>query len=336
MRTAAVMLAALASVALGAAPASRPTASTKPTSIPTSHPVAKKFGASDAAARAAVKNAVAALNKEFEQSLRKPADHSLRASCNYLADHPSKEVTADAILPALAGSGLGDGRATAYVRWQLLSGLPAKLDDAAAKQLLAAYRGAPPPMPRVGISLEDQQRMDRIVQSAKQADEPDLRAKMDEALSASRRDNAVILTYREELYHRLPKTPETFAAALEDLNERCNAVADAKDLIKPFVADVRAWAAASDPVPSPQTMVALAKAVRRLADTKGPQYYDSPYWRESAHVFAWHKTRSGVDSGHALKDLAVMLEDQGRQPVVDLTIKTEPQPRKTAATTTKP
>src|SRR5262249_1065171 len=158
-------------------------------------PVAKKLGASDTAARAAVKNAVVALNKEFEQSLRKPADHSLRASCNYFADHPSKDLTADAILPALLGPGVGDGKATAYVRWQLLAGLPAKLDDAAAKQLLAAYRGAPPPIPRVGISTEDQQRMDRVIQSAKQADEPDLRGKVDEALSANRRDNSVILAY---------------------------------------------------------------------------------------------------------------------------------------------
>jgi hypothetical protein len=159
---------------------------------------------------------------------------------------------------------------------------------------------------------------------------------MDEALSTSRRDNAVILTYRDELYRRLPKTPETFAAALEDLNERCTAVVEAKDLIKAFVADVRSWAASSDPPPQPQMLVAMAKAVRRLADTKGPQYYDSPYWRESAHGFAWHKTRSGVDSGHTLKDLAVLLEEQSRQPVVDLTIKTDPQPKKTAATTTKP
>src|SRR5262245_62168306 len=179
-----VLAAAVGSFA--ASPTTRASPSIKPTSIPTSRPVAKKLGsASDAAARAAVKNAVAALNKEFDQSIRKPADHSLRASCNYFADHPSKELTAEAIVPAMLGPGVGDGRATAYVRWQLLSGLPGKLDDATAKQLRAAYRGAPPPIARVGISAEDQQRMDRIVQSAKPEEEPDLRAKMDEALSAN-------------------------------------------------------------------------------------------------------------------------------------------------------
>src|SRR5439155_151627 len=80
------------------------------------------------------------------------------------------------------------------------------------------------------------------------------------------------------------------------------------------------------PVPQPQTLALRAKAVRRLADSKSPQYYDAPYWRDSAHVFAWRKTRSGVDTGHALKDLAVMLEEQSRQPPIDLTIKTDPPP----------
>jgi hypothetical protein len=315
-----------------AAPASKPTSSSKPTSIPTSRPVAKKLVVSEAA-RSAVKNAIVALNKEYEQSLRKPNTDTLRTSCNYFADHPSKDLTPEAIFPTLLTSGVGDIRATAYVRWQLLSGLPPKLDDdAAAKQLLAAYRASPGPTPRFGVSADDQQKLDRLVQSAKLADEPDVRAKVDEAVTASRRANGPVLAYREELYRRLPKTPETFAVALDDLSQRNAAVSDAKDLIKAFVADVRAWAASSDPAPSPQTLAALGKAVRRLADTKGPQYYDAPYWRESAHVFAWRKTRSGVDSGHALKDLAVLLEEQSRQPPIDLTIKTEP----TKKSSTKP
>src|SRR5215212_9068397 len=207
-RARAIMAAAvLIMPTLAAAPSS-----SKPTSIPTSRPIAKKLGGSDAA-RTAVRNAIAALNKEYDQSLRKPSD-SLRASCNYFADHPDKALTPDAILPAILTSGVGDARATAYVRWQLLSGLPPKLDDAAAKQLVAAYRASPAPAPRVGMSLEDQQKLDRAVQSVKQSDEPDLRTKLDEAVSNNRRENAPILAYRDELYRRLPKTPETFAVAL--------------------------------------------------------------------------------------------------------------------------
>jgi hypothetical protein len=186
-------------------------------------------------------------------------------------------------------------------------------------------------MPRFGISFEDQQKLDRLAQGVKQPDEPDLRAKMDEALSVGRRENMPILAYRDELYRRLPKTSETFAIALEDLSQRNAAAADAKDLLKAFVADVRAWATASDASPTPVTLATMARAVRRLADTRSPQYYDAPYWRESAHGFAWRKSRSAVDSGHSLKDLAVLLEEQSRQPPIDLTIKVP-----TTTKTTKP
>ena len=145
--------------------------------------------------------------------------------------------------------------------------------------------------------------------------------KFESAVNAARRENVEILAYRDELYRRLPKTPETFAVALDDLAQRCDAVADAKDLLKSFIADVRRWTASGDST-TPPTLAALAKAVRRLADTKGPQYYDGLYWRDRAHVFAWRTTRSGIDpGGHALKDLAVFLEEQSRQPPLDLVIK---------------
>jgi len=117
------------------------------------------------------------------------------------------------------------------------------------------------------------------------------------------------------------------------LAQRNAAVADAKDLLKAFVADVRAWATSSDASPPAVTLASMGRAVRRLADTRSPQYYDAPYWRESAHGFAWRKSRSGVDSGHALKDLAVLLEEQSRQPPINLTIKVPTTP--TTPTTTK-
>ena len=97
------------------------------------------------------------------------------------------------------------------------------------------------------------------------------------------------------------------------------AAAEGKDLVKLLVADVRAWATTASP--TPQTLSVLAKATRRLADTKGPQYYTTPYFNERGGVFAWRKSRAAVDSARTLKDLAVFLEEQSQQPAVDLTIK---------------
>ena len=86
--------------------------------------------------------------------------------------------------------------------------------------------------------------------------------------------------------------------------------------MKQFAKDVQDWAVTAGPPPS--QLVALAEAVRRLADSKGPYYYGSATWRDSSHSFAWSRTRSGIDSGNVLKKLAGVLEEQSRQPAFQL------------------
>jgi hypothetical protein len=290
-----------------------------PATRPTTRVFARKISDHD---RAAIRSAVAALGAEYEQSRRSPSNAPLRTACDYFVEHPAGELPPEVIIAALFAPA-GDVRQTAYVRWQLLSGLPETIDEATAKELIKAYRAAPGPIPRPGMSVEDQQKFDRMIQGARQADEPDFIAKAEEIVRTAQRDNAPILLYREELYRRLPKNLDTFAAALDDLFVRTAAGADGKNLLKSFCGDVKIWAGEAD---SPrEAMAALGKGVRRLADTKSPPYYDTPYWREKAGVFAWRKTRSDVDSGHALKDLANLLEEQSRQPVIDLTIKENKQ-----------
>jgi hypothetical protein len=266
---------------------------------------------------AAVRAAVLALTKEYEQYLRNAANASVREESNYFKDHPDAAVTPEAIAAALQSRG-GDPRTSAYVKWQLLSGLPTagdQLDPAAARQLLAAYRVAPQPYVRPGVAVHEQQKLDVYVQGKKPSDEADIKAYLDTAVSQVARQNRPILNYRDELYRRLPRTPETFAAAMDDLVQRLSAVAEDKDLLKQFVADVREWATL-EPRP-PHVVNALARAARKLADSKGPQYYQSPYWH-SSNVMAWRKTRGSVDSASALKDLAVYLEEQAAQPALEL------------------
>jgi len=329
----AVVVALVGGAAVGdAVAAKRSSNSTSPPAttraIATTRAVAAGRGGSSDAAKSALRAAVAALSKEYEQFQRRPSDHPMREACNYFLDHPDENVTSDVVLAALS-SPVGEPRAAAYVRWQLLSALPETVDEATAKQLIVVYRAAPAPLPRTGISRDDQQRMDRLTQSAKQADEPDIQRQVEEAVSAVGRQNAPILSYRDELYRRLPKNADTFAAAMDDLLGRCGAVADGKDLIKSLAKDVRAWLASDSPPPA--TVAALARAARKLADTKGPQYYQSVYFNERGGVFAWHKTRAGVDTGHALKDLAVLLEEQSQRPPLNLDIKDAAPPAGAAA-----
>lgn len=312
---------------VGAGPVSAP--SSAPASSPTTAsataqdapPTTRAALAAQREAAKAVRAAVHELISEFEN--RHAPGAAARETSNYFLDHPDDAVTAEAIADALQTQG-GSPQAAAYIKWQLLSGLP-KQDEGEdpervlAKHLLLAYRNAPPPIARPGLTRQDQQKLDRLAQAAKPGDEPMLIETIDRAVEAHRRDNQPILAYRDELYRRLPSGPERFAAAAEDLHERVGAAADGKALAKALVADVTEWAAVDQP--SPQTLMALARALRRLADTAGPQYYTTPYRNERSGVFTWRKTRATVSSARALKELAVALEEQSREPQMDLTIK---------------
>ena len=310
-------------VLLGAAPASKPTTATTETSASTraAMPPGLRRGAADPAV-AAVRAAVVALSKEHEQFIRGGGTGTaIRETSDYFKVNPSDAVTPEAIVAAVSARGGGDARTSAYVKWQLLSALPdavtatEELGPALVKQLLTAYRAAPRPIQRPGVSQQDQQKLDVYVQGKKQTDEADLKAYLDTAVSQVARHNSVILKYRDELYRKLPKNPETFAATMDDLMQRLSAVANDEELVKAFISDVREWATLESR--PPHLMNALARAVRRLADAKGPQYYTSPYWH-SSNVFAWRKTHGGVDSESALKDLAVYLEELAAQPQLEI------------------
>src|SRR3954468_5610542 len=113
-----VVIMLLAILAVGAT--TRSTApSTRATTKATSRATTRRTGS---AGQAAVRAAVMALMDEYEQHRREPDDHPLRKSCDYFKDHPSQDVTSDAIMAELLGP-YQDARQAAYVRWQLLSGL---------------------------------------------------------------------------------------------------------------------------------------------------------------------------------------------------------------------
>jgi hypothetical protein len=306
----------LAAKAKPATTSSATTSSAAPARATTSSSTSSsRRGSSDPGA-AAVRAAVVTLAKEYDQYLRNAAGATVRETSNYFKDNHDDTLTPDAIIAAVQTRG-GDPRTSAYVKWQLLSGLPDgnALDPSAAKQLLVAYRNAPAPLPRPGIAPHEQQKLDVYVQGKKESDEADIKAYLDTAVAQVARSNSPILKYRDALYQKLPKTPETFAAAMDDLVQRLNAAAEDKELLKQLVADVREWATLESR--PPHVTNALAHAARKLADTKGPQYYQSPYWH-SSNVFAWRKTRGSVDSASALKDLAVYLEEQAAQPQLEI------------------
>src|SRR4051812_21118948 len=122
-----------ANPARGAAPAAAPA---KPAPTPAAKP-----GPSPVAP------AITALVKEYQTSLKEKNGEGLREKCDYFASDKPDGVTPDVILAALDKPipGAADPRAEAYVKWQLLSGIPGKLPDELKARAINAYRRAPLP-----------------------------------------------------------------------------------------------------------------------------------------------------------------------------------------------
>lgn len=289
--------------------ASRP-ATTRASSRPTT-----TRRASPEASRALIRSAALKLSQEYQDFRADPLEHPLRAVCDFF-DKPTAEKIAPLVLVQSLGSTAGDAREVSYVNRQLLSALPGTLDEPTTRLLVVAYRSAPLPAPRPGVAQADQRKLDDRFKGWRVSDEAEATQTWQTVLDEWAKENATILAYREELYHRLPQGFETFAAAMDDLWVRMNAVVDSKTFVKTLSSDVKAWAATGSW--TPEQLSALASAARKLADSKGPQYYVSAYWRESSSSFVWRKSRTGIDTGHELKDLATFLDEQARQPALKL------------------
>src|SRR5215208_1183158 len=120
----AVVFAAAASAP--AAPQRRPApaAATRPV---TTRPATRPTVRLTASQKAAVDGAVDALRKEFAAAQKDPKA-PLRTQADFFADKKPADLTPEAVLTALEQPVPGDPRAAAYVRWQLMSALPEKLD----------------------------------------------------------------------------------------------------------------------------------------------------------------------------------------------------------------
>ena len=116
----------------GAAPAAdmakmdmaKPTAAKADSAKPAT---AKPDPKATAAAMKAVQAAIAILQKEVVAHQKDPQS-ALRDKCNYFTDNPSTDLLPEVIVQALGSTISPDAPSDSYVKWQLLSGAPAKFD----------------------------------------------------------------------------------------------------------------------------------------------------------------------------------------------------------------
>ena len=140
--------------------------------------------------------AVADLKKEYAAHQKDPDAAPLRGQCTYFLDHPpAAPLAPESVVAALEKPISNDPRLTAYVRWQLLSAAPKKFDDdpKLLPRVLDAYRRAPLPPPRVGMSAQDQAKLDALLTRARKEDDAALSAKLEEQAVRDAEANKPIL-----------------------------------------------------------------------------------------------------------------------------------------------
>ena len=218
-----------------------------------------------------VVQAIAELKREYGASVRNPEAAPLRTACNYFKEDAAGTIPLDAVLAVLDRRMPGDARECAYVKWQLLSALPAEPDEATVRRLVKLYQQAPAPAPRYGTSKQDQRKLDALLVGAKLEDDVRLTEGLEKMAEQAAAGDRVVIAFRDELYRRLPPSREKFLAALQDAHARVTAAADKAKLAEALQTDLPGWALQGGT--SRAHVREVAELLGKLRFIESPPYY---------------------------------------------------------------
>ena len=203
---------------------------------------------------------VAELQKEWQANQKDPKASKLRAKPDYFKEHPNPDVTPEVIVKALESSVSGGPGAEAYVKWQLLSGIPAKFPEELVRRAIAVYHRAPELESHPGFNRRE---LKRAIMGKKTRDATEIQHELSEAVGQMKDRNDVILDYRNELYAKLPGKLEVYQAGLEDAADRAGRGLNANGIFDNVSAGLRGWAIGEA---KPGQVNGMISAVRRLRD----------------------------------------------------------------------
>ena len=267
--------------------------------------------AQDDPARAAVESAVAALQQEVA-AMQSPDD--LRAESDYFktgdGEADAGDVTPEIVVEAL-NSRLHQAPAVdAYLKYQLLSGVPDKFPDELARPAVQAYQNAPAPIPQPGMDPQERQQMQRLIQGLDQAGAKRADTEFQTYAEQQTQGNEQIVAYRDALYAKLPVSGPMLAAGLQDIYERSNAGIRSNNLVRLVISDAKAWAVGG----APRGDVAeVARQMMQLEEYDAPQYVDGVEFKKGAAEFSTNRAHAATKDtlAQAAQELEVLSRDAG-------------------------
>jgi hypothetical protein len=215
--------------------------------------------------------AVAALQKEYQAHVKEPKKNSIRSKSDYFKQNPSPDATPEAILKALEGSVSGGYPADAYVKWQLLSGLPGKFPEELVKRAVAVYRRAPAPANHPGV---DHRAMNRAIMGVQKDRISAVQKEFDAAVADVDRMNHIVLEYRDDLYSHLPQTFEVLSAGLADAGERALCGLNANGFFDNVSGGIRSWVLAKAKPDQVRNLASEAVQVKNAVEKDASKPYN--------------------------------------------------------------
>jgi len=238
----------------------------------------------------AIGEAVKKLGDEYRAYLKDPAKMVVRQTSDYFIISPSPDVTPDALIKAMERSLAPDARVDAYVKWQLMSGLPSIVDDKDVGKLIRLYSRAPLPGRHPGMDRQALQRALQSVGASNVSNETQVNAEFGKVLTQYAAQNAPMVNYRMALFQRMPVRPDAIAAGWEDVRQRVQLGAPAGALTDVLDSSTRSWMLTHANAQQKRLMRDLITSVWKEADNREIQPYDRVAWDERSNLLTWRNS----------------------------------------------
>lgn len=253
------------------------------------------------------------LTKEYQAAAKK--GEGLREHCDYFAKNKPADVTPEVLLAALEKPVNSDMRIDCYVKWQLLSAIPGKLSPELKPRALKLYRAAPKPMDHPGLNRTNLDRTLSRVGIMKKEAEPEINKEFSDVITKYRFQIEPILSYRDELYARLPTDFETFVAGLQDIYDRVTHGAPANGFWTTVSSEMRSWALTTKDTAQVRQLAGAVEKLQSVVTDDRNKPYSRVGWQDSTSYMGlkWYPEQTISDT-KSMEELAAYLKEQAANP----------------------
>jgi hypothetical protein len=281
-----------------------------------------KAAAPDAKSIAAVNAAAAALLKEAQAGLTDSNATSrpkLRDKSDYFGATPPAEITPQAILTSLDRTQSSDARIDAYVKWQLLSGVPGKFAPELVSKAISAYHRAPEPYSHPGLDRGRLQSMLFRVGITKRESMGPLNEEFGGRIDKFNKQNHYILSYRNDMYAHLPggDNADAMMAGMEDIFVRVRHGIASKEIWEAVSSSMQGWSVTAEARQRNAMIAALESLLATVRSDRNKPFVkvtwsDDPKtgglrWQDEAAL--WDKPIE--DQIASMKEAAKLMETAG-------------------------